>query len=411
MNRIKKYLLPVVSIALFGEIYIYPLNSSLRISAGIIALNLIILIIDDISEYHTAVFAGAAVFLLRSAVGICFSRIPFGDAVLYNLPATAYYLAYGFLSILLRIRKHKEHFLTGIFLLTFADTLSNTVELLIRDRVISFQIVQVFVLIGLARSIAAYFIYILYKKQELFILSREHQKRYSQLNILIADIQAEMFYLRKSAGDIEKVMGKSYELYDKYKGNSGLQEDALNIAREIHEIKKDYYRVLSGFQSFLKSFENNGTMTLKDMLAIIRDNTNRYLSEHGKKITIYFNFLDDFQLKGYYHLFTIINNLIANAIDACGSDGIIKVWEKSYESSICFGVEDNGDGIENDVLPYIFNPGFTTKYCDNGKASTGIGLSHVKNIVEELQGSIKVKSAIKAGTIFEITIPKNSILG
>jgi two-component system sensor histidine kinase YcbA len=151
-------------------------------------------------------------------------------------------------------------------------------------------------------------------------------------------------------------------------------------------------------------------MTLKDMLAIIKENTNRYLSEHGKKITIHFNFMDGFQLKKYYNLFTILNNLIINAVDACGSDGRIKVWEKSDEDSIYFGVEDNGRGIEDDILPFIFNPGFTTKYDDTGKASTGIGLSHVKNIVEELQGDISVKSDLKAGTVFEIIILKNSIL-
>lgn len=411
MDKIKKYLLPVISVALFGELYFYPINSSLRISAGIITLNLIILIDDDISEYYTAIFAGAATFLLRSTTGIFFSGIPFADLIQYNLPSIIYYLTYGLAVSLLRVRMHKEHFLTVILLLSLTDSLSNTVEFLIRDRMVSFHIIQVFILIGLARSIAAYFIYLLYKKQELFILSREHQKRYGQLNILISDIQAEMFYLKKSAGDIETVMSKSYKLYEKNKGKEDLQEDALDIAREIHEIKKDYYRVLSGFQSFLKGFENNGAMTLKDMLAIIKDNTNRYLSEHNKKITMHFDFADDFRLKKYYNLFTILNNLIANAIDACGSDGIIKVWEKSDEACIYFGVEDNGAGIEADILPYIFNPGFTTKYYDNGKASTGIGLSHVKNIIEELQGNVNVKPGIKAGVIFEITIPKNFLLG
>lgn len=411
MDKIKKYLLPTIFVALFGEIYFYPTNSSLRISAGIIALNLIVLIADDISEYYTAFFAGVSVFLLRSIIGIYFSDSPFADVIQYNLPSTAYYLAYGFLIFLLRIRKYKEHFFAAIFFLSLTDFLSNMVEVLIRDKTANFHIIQVFILIGLARSIAAYFIYLLYKKQELFILSREHQKRYSQLNILISDIQAEMFYLKKSMGDIENVMSKSYKLYEKYKENKTLQEDTLDIAREVHEIKKEYYRVLSGFRSFLKNFENNGTMTLKDMLAIIKDNTNRYLSEHGKKITIHFDFIDDFRLKKYYNLFTILNNLITNAIDACGSDGIIEVREKSDEENICFSVQDNGEGIEKDILPYIFNPGFTTKYLDNGKASTGIGLSHVKNIVEELQGSVSVKSTLKVGSTFEISIPKNSLLG
>lgn len=411
MDKIKKYLLFAVTVALFGELYFYPINSSLRISAGIIALNLIILIADDISGYYTAVSAGITVFLARSIAGVCFSGIPLANVIQYNLPSIIYYLAYGFLILLLGVRKYKENFIAAIFLLSLIDSLSNVAEVLIRERMVNFHMVQVFVLTALVRSISAYFIYLLYKNQELFLLRREHQERYSQLNILISDIQAEMFYLKKSMGDIEQVMSQSYKLYEKCKENKELQEDTLDIAREVHEIKKEYYRVLSGFQSFLKDFEDNETMTLKDMLAIIRDNTNRYLSEKGKKITMLFNFEDDFQLKKYYNLFTILNNLIINAIDACDADGTISVSEKSDEDSICFSVEDNGEGIDEDILPYIFNPGFTTKYCDNGKASTGIGLSHVKNIVEELQGTVNVKSAIKAGTVFEISIPKNSLLG
>ncbi|MGE5678881.1 MAG: ATP-binding protein [Pseudomonadota bacterium] len=410
MNRLKKYLLPTMVVALFGEIYFYPINSSLRISAGIIALNLILLINDDISELYTAIIAGAEVFILRSTGGMIFSGMLPAYAFGYNLPSLTYYMAYGLLMSLLNIRKYKEHFFSAIIILSLTDSIGNIVEVMFRDKAASMLTIQLFVIIGLARSIIAYFIYLLYKKQELFILGKEHQKRYSQLNILISDIQAEMFYLKKSMGDIEKVMGKSYKLYEKCSGNEELQEDTLDIAREVHEIKKEYYRVLSGFGSFLKSFEKNEFMTMKDMLAIIRDNTNRYLSENDKRISIFFHFKDDYQLKKYYSLFTILNNLIINSIDACGLNGIIKVSEYSDKDNIYFSVEDNGEGIEEDILPYIFNPGFTTKYNDSGKASTGIGLAHVKNIVDELQGDIIVKPAEKAGTTFEITLPRDSIL-
>lgn len=410
MDKLKKYLLPTMVVAMFGEIYFYPINSSLRISAGIIALNLILLINDDISELYTAIIAGVEVFILRSTGGMTFSGMSPADALGYNLPSLTYYMSYGLLISLLHIRKYKEHFFPAILILSLTDSMSNIVEVIFRDKAASIYTIQIFVIIGLARSLIAFFIYLLYKKQELFILGKEHQKRYSQLNILISDIQAEMFYLRKSMGDIEKVMGKSYKLYEKYRGNEELQEDALDIAREVHEIKKEYYRVLSGFGSFLKSFENNESMTMKDMLAIIRDNTNRYLSEHDKRISIYFDFKDDYQLKKYYSLFTILNNLIINSIDACGLDGIIKVSEYSDKDYIYFSVEDNGEGIEEDILPYIFNPGFTTKYNESGKASTGIGLAHVKNIVDELNGNIIVKPAVKSGTIFETTLPRDSIL-
>ena len=412
MEKAKKHFLFMITISLFGEIYFYPFNSSLRISAGIIALNLIILVVDDIPEYTVAILASIGVFMLRNITGIYFSTLSLSQLVSYNLPSAMYYLVYGFLAFLLGVRKGRHHFLTTILLMASVDSFSNIAEALIRDKLINFQMIQVIILVGLARSMIAYFVYLLYKNQELFILNREHQNRYGQLNILIADIQAEMFYLRKSMDDIEKVMSKSYRLYEKYKEHPNLKEDTLDIAREVHEIKKYYHRVLGGFESFLKNFENNGTMTLKDMQHIIKENIYRYLSVHQKDITVQFDFLDDFRLIKYYNLFTVMNNLIINAIDASGNSGIIQVTEHSDHNHIFFGVTDQGEGIEEDIIPYIFNPGFTTKYDMNtGKPSTGIGLSHVKNIVETLNGSITVTSSTEEGTAFILSIPKESLIG
>jgi len=414
MKKLKKYLLPAICVALFGEIYFYPFSGSFRFSAGVIVLNLIILISDDLSKFKMAFLSGISVFLLRSSVDIFVENGTLQYIYQQNLPSAIYYVFYGALAVFLSIRKYKEKIFTGILLLSVIDSTSNIVEALIRNGHISFNMVQLIVLVGLVRSVTAYIIYIMYKNQELFIQKREHQKRYSQLNLLVSDIQAEMFYLKKSMADIEKVMSKSYKLYEKYKGDKELQEDTLDIAREVHEIKKDYNRVLGGFESFLKKFENNDLMTLGDMKAIIQENTNRYLDSKGltNNISIEFDFRDNFSLNKYYSLFTVLNNLIVNALEACTSGGIIKVTENSDNDNIYFCVEDNGVGIEEEILPYIFNPGFTTKYYhETGKASTGIGLAHVKNIVEELGGNIKVDSTPGKGTLFTIALPKKSLLG
>lgn len=414
MKKHKKYLLPIICVALFGEIYFYPFRSSFRFSAGIIVLNLILLIFDDISEVKIALLSGVSVFILRSAVDILVERGTLQYIYQQNFPSAMYYVFYGALAALFAITKYKGNTITGILLFSAVDSLSNIIEALIRDGYISFSRVQIIVLVGLVRSITAYIIYIIYKNQELFIQKREHQKRYSQLNLLVSDIQAEMFYLKKSMVDIEKVMSKSYKLYEKYKDDKELQEDTLDIAREVHEIKKDYNRVLGGFESFLKKFETNDLMTLGDMKAIIEENTNRYLESKGlnNNINIEFDFRDNFSLSKYYSLFTVLNNLIVNAMDACASKGKIKVTQTSDNNNIYFHVEDNGEGIDEEILPYIYNPGFTTKYYhDTGKASTGIGLAHVKNIVEELGGNIKVKSKPGEGTTFTVSLPKNSLLG
>ncbi|AKL96873.1 sensor histidine kinase GlnK [Clostridium aceticum] len=412
MKNFKKYLVFALAVAAFGEIYFYPFNSTLRFSAAIIVLNLILLVNKKISPFFTCAFSGIAVFLQRSLLSIVFFSLTPQDVFLLHGPSIIYYVVYGILVSLFQVQENRDSVIKTIIFLSFSDIISNTTEILIRQDKFLAPFLQVLILAGITRSISAYLIFLFYKKQELSLLTREHRKKYAQLNLLISNIQAEMFYLKKSARDIENVMKKSYALYEEANIDSTLKEKTLNIALEIHEIKKDYYRVLKGFESFLDDFEENGRMMLADMFAIIRENTWRYLKEHDLDISITFNYEDNFKVQKYYHLFTILNNLIINAIDACEGRGTIQVLQKSSHNDILFQVIDDGEGIEVEILPYIFNPGFTTKYDEkSGAPSTGIGLSHVKSMVDELMGTVKVIHEVEDKTIFEIVLPKKILIG
>ncbi|RKD21551.1 two-component system, sensor histidine kinase YcbA [Caminicella sporogenes DSM 14501] len=411
MHLIKKYGRFVLAIALLGEIYFSYFSIHLRFSAGIIALSVIILISDEISELKLSFLSAIAVFVLRTILGILFSSFKIKEIILLNMPSAIYYLSFGFLAFITNVKREKDNLFKTVIILSLVDSISNVIEITIRGNMSS-NIIRLIFLVGILRSLIAYYIYSFYKKQELFILNREHQKRYSQLNSLVSNIQAEMFYLKKSMKDIENVMAKSYDLYEKYKSDNRLNEKLLDISREVHEIKKDYYRVLKGFENFIKKLEKEDEMKLSDIFNIIRENTERFLAENNKKIKLTFRYDENFSLKNYCNLFTILNNLIINSIDACRDGDKIKVIALNNGDNIVFKVIDTGEGIEEDVIPYIFNPGFTTKYDDKtGVSSTGIGLSHVKNIVEDFKGNIEIESIVNEGTKFKITIPKNSLIG
>jgi PAS domain S-box-containing protein len=75
-------------------------------------------------------------------------------------------------------------------------------------------------------------------------------------------------------------------------------------------------------------------------------------------------------------------------------------------------VEDTGQGIDAEILPRIFTPFFTTKQPGEG---TGMGLSVVHGIVQELGGQISVQSEPGTGTVFTVLLPladqeKHSVL-
>lgn len=99
----------------------------------------------------------------------------------------------------------------------------------------------------------------------------------------------------------------------------------------------------------------------------------------------------------------IFLNIINNAIDAIGKDGLITITTYPVVGDIRVVVEDNGPGIDEDVLSRIFEPFYTTK--DPGKG-TGLGLSITYGLIKKLGGDITVRSQLGMGTAFTITVPQ-----
>ncbi len=123
--------------------------------------------------------------------------------------------------------------------------------------------------------------------------------------------------------------------------------------------------------------------------------------------------------------YRVICNLMSNALDAYFENGnLISSANETNENSeknkkikislarqngcAIIHIEDRGRGIKEDLLPYIFNPLFTTKEFDQG---AGLGLYVAKNILEEeFGGAIKIESREGKGTTCALAIPlkKNS---
>ena len=99
-----------------------------------------------------------------------------------------------------------------------------------------------------------------------------------------------------------------------------------------------------------------------------------------------------------------LENLIKNGIDAMKGKGRLSVQMIEQKSKVEIYICDSGSGIKDELLPSIFNPGFTTK-----ERGWGLGLSLAKRIVEDFHnGKIIVnKNRQSQGTCFQILLNKS----
>lgn len=96
----------------------------------------------------------------------------------------------------------------------------------------------------------------------------------------------------------------------------------------------------------------------------------------------------------------IVCNLLKNAIEALGDEGIIGVRIFIEEDYLTVEVKDNGPGIPIDLKQQLFDPFFTTK--TNG---TGLGLWVVYRLTHSLNGVIEFESGNDGGTVFYVSVP------
>ena len=98
-------------------------------------------------------------------------------------------------------------------------------------------------------------------------------------------------------------------------------------------------------------------------------------------------------------------NLVMNALHAMPDGGTLRVGLAQDQDIVKLTVADSGHGIPPEALPKIFEPFFTTKEFGKG---TGLGLTVVKGIIEEHQGTITVDSEEGKGTRFTISLQKST---
>lgn len=421
-SKLKKMLIVGLFTASMGQVNFYPFGTDFRITIGVVMFTFLLLYFHSVPIVATSVITGISVLLIRVGIDVLANAVSFDIASYKHIPALMYYISYGFIIEGAGFRKLFDKPLYFIGTLTIADIMSNFIELMIRNQsnIKSFdEIFSTIMLTAVIRSSLVLALFWIIKYYSLFITKEEHQKRYKELLLLTAKLKSEVFFLKKSMQDIEGAMVKSYSIYNTIKESNpidnielkGIMADSLNLSIDIHEIKKDYNRIVISMEKLMPASDLHKTMRMSEIFETIKDIFTRYIEVINKDINLTFEIEKDFKTSEYFIIMSILNNLIQNSIEACyRSDSYVQVKCLIKDNMIVFNISDNGKGIKEKERALIFEPGFTTKFNpETGQISTGLGLTHIKILSEHLNGSISLNNEVEGITEFVLEIPENII--
>jgi len=130
------------------------------------------------------------------------------------------------------------------------------------------------------------------------------------------------------------------------------------------------------------------------------------IATHMRHKEIVFEFVSDPDLPSILglsdQLRQVVLNLFLNAIEVMKPGGRITVLTCNLpqQNEVLLTVKDTGPGIDEEILPRIFEPFITSKYT-----GTGLGLTITHDIIQQHHGRIQAENDLQSGALFSIWLP------
>ncbi len=149
--------------------------------------------------------------------------------------------------------------------------------------------------------------------------------------------------------------------------------------------------------------------TLEDFIAGVVKMVKPTFEQKGVEINLQFNGLQDLQIRvGGIYLALAIKNLLLNACKYSHPKGKVELVTKLADEAVLIEVEDFGEGIPEESLPFVFDLFYRVDSARNrSNGGVGIGLSLAKALIGLHNGHIMVRSTFGRGTAFAISLPRN----
>lgn len=416
------FLFMLILVPLAGEPQFHPFSgdfASFRVSFGSPVFLLFLIWLQSFPRLLAGAATGVAVTLFRTGLDV-FMGVELDAAFIAHIPNFFYYFAYSLFFALPQISRRTiyEQAIEIAIWAIVAEVFASTAELSAMNaisyteyREFNFGMLIRIIFIAFLRCffILSFFFLIQLYNTETQLARKTKEK--NRLALLISGLYAEVFELRCSLKNAEKVTHDCYNVYDQLNARAATDEDKrlaaeiLRIAGECHEIKKNHQRIYAGLQELTNNRHVDDYMSPDKIARLLIITQTKYSKSLGKSIVFNSDVPKGLPPLHVFLLLSILNNLTANAVEAIKTSGTINLKIQGGNGELKIYLNNTGSFISPRRLKQIFKPGYTTKFDSTGKASSGVGLTYVKHQTEAIGGSINITSDGVNQVTCEITLP------
>lgn len=206
----------------------------------------------------------------------------------------------------------------------------------------------------------------------------------------------------------------SIKMWNQILGSSGnsLNEDQKKAISRIQSSAESGEQLIRNILDIEKAETNLRQLNLEnfDLRIYLEEVIGNYkLVAKEKRINVHYAYDDKqiFMLSDKHLVGRICENLLSNAIKFTVPGKNVYVSLSQEKDAVRIQFKDEGVGIEKDELKSLFSKyNRLSSKPTAGEASTGLGLSIVKRIVNELNGKISCESELGIGTLFTVVLAK-----
>ncbi len=253
----------------------------------------------------------------------------------------------------------------------------------------------------------------------------------ANFNAMAADLEASVLDLQVEKAKVEQLLqarrdlvaGISHELrnptaiilgYSDSLRRNWQERSPEEVSRDLDTIQYEASRLKSLLNDLLTTSQAEaGHLRVElqsvEVVALARRvvETFRELAWSSKKVQVMFSgSVEEIQAwADPLRLEQVLVNLVQNAVRHTSPGGVVAVEIQPGKVWVSIEVEDTGEGISPEALPYIWEKYYQAGTQPATYQRAGLGLSLVKELTEAMGGTVSVESQPGEGSVFRLRLP------